>query len=132
MNLSIKISYHNQNAQLRYWRKDTYINCWEIRDLLRSHFTVGQFMGGWPKTFTHVVTRNVQPSPCLRSKMGTASVATRKLSRNLRGILLKILLPSSSTSQNKGASQTNHKRSMRFFAKKTWDLRLQRMVVVPT
>jgi hypothetical protein len=96
--------------------------------LLQSYFTVGQFMGGWSKTSTHVVTGNVQPSPCLRSKMGSASVATRKLSGHLRVRMLKILLPCSSTSHSKGTSHTHHKRSMRFGAAVTRDLRLLEVV----
>ena len=69
------------------------------------------------------MTRKVQPSPYLRSKTGTALVATPKLSGHLRIMMLKILLPWSSTSHNKGTSHTNHKHGVRLLAEVTGDLR---------
>jgi hypothetical protein len=87
-------------------------------------FTVDQNMDGRPKTSTHVATKRVQLSPYLRLKMETASVATPKLSGHLRVGVLKILLPCSSTSHNKGTSHTSHKRSMRLGAGVAVDLGL--------
>jgi hypothetical protein len=60
-----------------------------------------------------VITRG-QLSPCSRSKEVTASEATPLLSGHLRISLLKILLPCSSTSHNKGTS--HHKRKGRLVA----------------
>jgi hypothetical protein len=79
-------------------------------------------MGGSIKTSTHVATRRVQPSPYLRLKMETASVATLKLSGHLIISVLKILLPCSSTSHRKGTSHSNHKRSMGLAATVGMDL----------
>jgi hypothetical protein len=121
-------SYFNQSALLSYKRRNIYINCWEIRDLSQFYFTVDQYMGGRRKTSTHVVTRKVQPSPYLRSKMGTALVVTPKLSGHLRVRMLKILLPCSSTSHSKGTSHTSHERSMRLVATVTGDLRLVEVI----
>jgi hypothetical protein len=81
-------------------------------------------MGGSIKTSTYVAIRRVQPSPYLRLKMETASVATLKLSGHLSGRMLKILLPCSSTSHNKSTSHTNHERRWRLSAGVTGDLRL--------
>jgi hypothetical protein len=91
-------------------------------------FTADQNMDGRPKISTYVAIRRVQPSPYLRLKMETASVATLKLSGHLRIRMLKILLPCSSTSHSKGTSHTNHKPSMRLSAGVTGDLRLLEVI----
>ena len=64
-------------------------------------------MGGTQKISTLEVTEKDQPSPCLRSKMGTASVAIPMLSGShlpLRGLM--IVMPCSLKSHSKGNSKT--------------------------
>jgi hypothetical protein len=55
-------------------------------------------MGGRTKTSTLAVIRKVLPSVYIRSKMGTASEASPKLSGNLPGSFLVTVTPSCSTS----------------------------------
>ncbi len=105
-------------------RENTYINFWEIRGLSRSYFTVDQHMGGSTKTSTRVATRKVQPSPYLRSNMGTALAVLPKLSGHRKVNMLVILLPCSSTSHTKGASHTHNKQTRRSGVSITLDLTL--------
>jgi hypothetical protein len=56
--------------------------------------------------------------------MGTALVATLKLSGHLRIRVLEILLPCSSTSHSKGTSHSHLKRGVRLGATISGDLRL--------
>jgi hypothetical protein len=120
----LKISCLTQSALLSKKRKNTYINCLETKFLLQSYYTVDQEMGGIIKTSTHVVTTKVQLSPYLRSKMGTASAASPKLSGHLTTRMLLIQLPYSLTSHSKGASHTRNKRSMQLGVTVTGDLGL--------
>ena len=85
-------------------------------------------MGGSIKTSTHVVTTKVQPSPYIRSKMGTASAASPKLSGHLTRRMLLILLPCSLTSPSKGAFRTRNKRSMQLGVTVSVDLSLVEVI----
>jgi hypothetical protein len=58
---------------------NTFKNFWVASDLSLSFSSVDLFMGGQIKSSTQDVTKKVQPSPYLRSKMGTASVVLPKL-----------------------------------------------------
>jgi hypothetical protein len=81
-------------------------------------------MGGSTKTSTHVVTTKVQPSPYLRSKMGTALAASPTLSGTLEVATLVILVPCSSTSHNRGTSHIHNKQTRRYTVTVTGDLGL--------
>ena len=109
-------------------KENTCINCQETRNLLRSYFTVDQYMDGSIKTSIYDVTRKVQPSPYLRSKMETALVVSPKLSGHRRLNPLVILLPCSSTSPAKGASHTHNKKTRRLGVAMTLDLSFMELV----
>ena len=111
-------------------RKNTYINCWETKDLYLSYFTVGQYMGGCMKTSTHFVTRKVQPSPYFRSKIGTALAASPTLSGTLKVTSLVILVPCSSTSHNRGTSHIHNKHKRRYTVAVALDLAFVEVVEV--
>ena len=111
---SLKSSCLIQNVLLNLNRKNTYSYCWEIKELLQSYFIVGQCMGGWKKTSTHVVTKKVQQSPYLRSKMEIALAASPKFSGNVEVQTLVIQLPCSSTSHNRGIFHIHKKQTQRY------------------
>jgi hypothetical protein len=74
----------------------------ETRDSSPLCYTVDQYMGGRPKISTSDATTRARLSPCLRSKMGTASEDTPKLSGHLIFLvsILVIVILCSSISQN--------------------------------
>ena len=102
--LILKRSYQNQSVLQRKSRDNTCIKFWKTRDLLLSFFTVDQYMGGWKKTSTLVVTSKVQRFPYFRSKMETALAASPTLSGHLTIRMLVIVLRCCSTYLNNVAS----------------------------
>ncbi len=109
-------------------KENTCINCQETRNLLRSYFTVDQYMDGSIKTSIYDVKRKVQPSPYLRSKMETALVVSPKLSGHRTVNTLVILLPCSSTSPTKGASHTHNKQIGRSIVSIPMDLHFKEVM----
>ena len=87
-------------------------------------------MGGCSKTSTHDVIANNPRSPFLKSKMGTASVATPMLSGHLDGIIMLVIdMQCCLTSLVKGTSQTN-KQGKKFTATKVMGLVLVEVATV--
>ena len=78
-------------------------------------------MAGVPKTSTLAVTKKHQPSPCLRSKMVTASVAIPMLSGSHPVGMLMTVMPCSLISHSKRNSKTIEQ-VMRYAAIVTMDL----------
>ena len=87
----------------------TYLLSLVIKDLSLLFFTEDLSMDGSAKTSTLDVTREVPPYPCSRLKMETASEGIPALSGHLYVHTLVILLPSSSTSHNRGISHILNK-----------------------
>jgi hypothetical protein len=102
--LILKRSYLYQSVLLRKSRDNTCIKFWKTRDSLLSFFIVDQYMGGWKKTSTLVVTSKVQRFPYFRSKMETALAASPTLSGHLTLRMLVIVLRCCSTYLNNVAS----------------------------
>jgi hypothetical protein len=106
----------------------TYLLCSVTKEQSLLFFTEDLSMAGGSKTSTLDAMVKALLCPCLRIKMGTASVATPKLSGHLPMRWLVIVVPCSSTSHSKGASQSNSQQSMRFGVIVTRDLHLMEVI----
>ncbi len=105
-----------QNARLKISRKNTCVNFSATRGSLLTCSIEGQNMDGSYKTSTIDVTTRGLPSPCLRSKTETSSVAIPKLSGNLLLLtMLVIVMRCCSTCLANVTSPTNEQ-EMRYSA----------------
>ena len=73
-------------------KRNTWLNCWAIGDLLQLCSTEDPTMGGLPMTFTLDVITKAQQYACTRSKMVIALVGTPRLSGHLTDLCISKIM----------------------------------------